>query len=174
MAASATSAALTPSRLNDCSRCFRPPTSKHRPMMPFRMIITAANTVSRANAAASAPPAIIKETMSATSISVTASASTSVPYGSPTRCATTSAWCTAANTLPVRLSAMMATNGPLAPKSKPPPPSQSPAMSGATMVHNGSSAGHRLVRVSVAMESVILCGVLPRVTYNLSGNIVEV
>ena len=39
------------------------------------------------------------ETMSAVSITVTASARTSVPNGSPTRCATTSAWWTAANTV---------------------------------------------------------------------------
>ena len=36
--------------------------------------------------------------ISATSIAVIASASTSVPNGSPTRCATTSAWWTAAST----------------------------------------------------------------------------
>lgn len=48
-------------------------------MMPFKMIITAANTVSRASAVASSPPAIMSETISATSISVTASASTRVP-----------------------------------------------------------------------------------------------
>ncbi len=48
-------------------------------MMPFRMIITAANTVSRAKPAASSPPAAISDTMSATSISVTASARTNVP-----------------------------------------------------------------------------------------------
>ena len=43
------------------------------------------------------------ETISAVSITVTASARTSVPNGSPTWCATTSAWCTAANTLPKRV-----------------------------------------------------------------------
>ena len=58
----------------------------------------AAKIVSRASAAAASPPASIIETMSATSITVTASASTSVPKGSPTRWATTSAWCTAAST----------------------------------------------------------------------------
>ena len=47
--------------------------------MPLRMIITAANTVSRASAAVAGPPASISETMSATSITVTATASTSVP-----------------------------------------------------------------------------------------------
>ena len=38
----------------------------------------------------------------ASSITVTAAASTNDPNGSPTRCATTSAWCTAANTPPMR------------------------------------------------------------------------
>src|SRR5262245_54460180 len=65
------------------------------------MIITAAYTESRASAAFSAPPASIIETTSATSITVTATASTSVPKGSPTRWATTSAWCTAAITAPI-------------------------------------------------------------------------
>ena len=39
------------------------------------------------------------ETINAISITVTAKARTSVPNGSPTRCATTSAWYTAANTV---------------------------------------------------------------------------
>ncbi|HEY2145586.1 MAG TPA: hypothetical protein VGH12_05910 [Steroidobacteraceae bacterium] len=52
-------------------------------MMPFKMIITVANMVSRANAAVCAPPATISETISETSISVTARASTRVPKGSP-------------------------------------------------------------------------------------------
>ena len=47
----------------------------------------------------------ITETISATSITVMASASTSVPKGSPTRWATTSAWCTEATTAPTRASA---------------------------------------------------------------------
>src|SRR6185436_14536990 len=50
----------------------------------------------------SSPPAIIIERMSAVSIAVTARARTSVPRGSPTRCATTSAWWTAAMTAPTR------------------------------------------------------------------------
>jgi hypothetical protein len=40
------------------------------------------------------------ETMSAVSITVTARARISVPNGSPTRCATISAWYTAAKTVP--------------------------------------------------------------------------
>src|SRR3569833_1445627 len=68
--------------------------------MPLVVIITAANTASRASDPASGPPETIIETISATSITVTAPASTSDPNGSPTRCATTSAWCTAASTAP--------------------------------------------------------------------------
>jgi hypothetical protein len=52
------------------------------------MIMIAAKIVSRASAAAASPLASISETMRATSITVTASASTSVPKGSPTRWAT--------------------------------------------------------------------------------------
>ena len=60
--------------------------------MPLQTIMTAANTVSRASAALSVAAASMIETISATSITVTATARTSVPNGSPTRCATTSAW----------------------------------------------------------------------------------
>ena len=60
--------------------------------MPLQTIITAANTVSRASPAFSAGAASMTETISAISMTVTASASTSVPNGSPVRCATTSAW----------------------------------------------------------------------------------
>ena len=68
--------------------------------MPLHTIITAANTVSRASAALSGPPERMMETISATSITVTATASTREPRGSPTRAATTSAWWTAAKTVP--------------------------------------------------------------------------
>src|SRR5262245_33141491 len=56
------------------------------------------------------PPSLpnITDTISATSIVVTASASTRVPKGSPTRCATTSAWCTAATTAPASPAAQSA------------------------------------------------------------------
>ncbi len=47
--------------------------------------------VSRARPACSGPPLSIIETISATSITVTETARISVPNGSPTRCATTSA-----------------------------------------------------------------------------------
>jgi hypothetical protein len=55
------------------------------------VIISAANAVSLASVAASLPPDAISSTMRATSMIVTAAASTSDPNGSPTRCATTSA-----------------------------------------------------------------------------------
>ena len=60
-------------------------------MMKVRMIMIAANTVSRASAETSPDPDTISDTISDTSITVTATASTNVPKGSPTRCATTSA-----------------------------------------------------------------------------------
>jgi hypothetical protein len=53
--------------------------------MPLQVIITAANTVSRASVAVSEPPDTISVTISATSITVTAIARTSDPNGSPTR-----------------------------------------------------------------------------------------
>jgi len=59
--------------------------------MPLVVIMAAANTVSLARVAASLPPDAISETIRATSITVTAAASTSEPNGSPTRAATTSA-----------------------------------------------------------------------------------
>ena len=59
--------------------------------MPFRMIMMAAKIVSRANVTVASPADSISETISATSITVTARARTSDPKGSPTRWATTSA-----------------------------------------------------------------------------------
>ena len=61
------------------------------PTTPLQMIMIAEKIVSRGSAALSAPPASIIDRISAVSITVTASASTSVPSGSPVRCATTSA-----------------------------------------------------------------------------------
>src|SRR3954469_320528 len=81
-----------------------PPMSRHSPMRPLQMIMMAENTVSRGTAAVSGPPDSMIETMRATSMIVTASASTNVPNGSPTRCATTSAWCTAHTTVPASVS----------------------------------------------------------------------
>jgi hypothetical protein len=61
------------------------------PTMPLQVIMTAANTVSRANDSLPGPPPTISVTISPTSMIVTAMASTSDPKGSPTRWATTSA-----------------------------------------------------------------------------------
>jgi hypothetical protein len=55
------------------------------------VIITAAKTVSRARVDVSASPVAISVTIRPTSMAVTATARISVPKGSPTRCATTSA-----------------------------------------------------------------------------------
>ena len=78
--------------------------------------MTAAKTVSRANPAFSAGAAIMTETISAVSMTVTARARTSVPNGSPTRCATTSAWYTAANTVPSRATPATAAISPPTPR----------------------------------------------------------
>ncbi len=54
-------------------------------------IMMTAKTVSRTSVGV-ALPASINETMSASSMMVTARVSTSVPMGSPVMCATSSAW----------------------------------------------------------------------------------
>ncbi len=82
-------------------------------MTPLQMIITAAKTVSRASTALSGPPASIIETMSEISITVTARARISVPSGSPTLWATTSAWWTAASTAAMSASPQNAEKAPL-------------------------------------------------------------
>ena len=74
----------------------------HRPITPLVMIITVAYTVSRASVSIPAPPAKRSARISVASITVMASASTSVPSGSPTRWAMTSAWWTAASTAATR------------------------------------------------------------------------
>src|SRR3954465_10701030 len=86
------------------------PTTSARPPIPLMVIMTAANTVSRASEALLSPPEAMSVTISATSITVTATASTREPNGSPTRWATTSAWWTAARTAPARTSATSATS----------------------------------------------------------------
>ncbi len=91
-----------PSALNTVSPVFRAPTRSERPTMPFTLIITAAKTVSRASSDVSLWPLTMRVTIRATSMTVTATARISEPYGSPTRWATTSAWCTAASTAPTR------------------------------------------------------------------------
>ena len=117
--------------------------------MPLQMIMTAANTVSRANPAFSGPDDNMTDTISATSITVTAMASTRVPNGSPTLCATTSAWCTAAKTAPASASAISAINQPGGVMSVP-ATSTTHASSGAAMVQWGS-----LLEVT-AMEGSLL------------------
>lgn len=103
-------AVTVPSALKTAYLRRRAPTSRQRPTMPLQVIITAAKTVSRASEALLSPPSVIRVTISATSMTVTATASTSDPNGSPTRCATTSAWCTAASTAPARKHATRATS----------------------------------------------------------------
>ena len=83
--------------------------------MPLHTIMTAAKTVSRASPAFSAGAATMTETISATSMTVTATARTSVPNGSPVRCATTSAWYTAAKTVAIRAAPAAAAMRPPAP-----------------------------------------------------------
>src|SRR5262249_1860030 len=78
-----------------------PPESRQAPTMPLHTIMTAANTVSRARPALSAANPSMIETISATSMTVTATARTRVPKGSPIRWATTSAWQTAPNTVAI-------------------------------------------------------------------------
>src|SRR5689334_7402268 len=106
------------------------------PTMPLHTSITAANTVSRASPAFSGPLDNITETISATSMTVTATASTSVPNGSPMRCATTSAWWTAANTVATSAKASIAATKPAAPAMAL-TAIMSHAMSGQTQVHHG-------------------------------------
>ncbi len=61
-------------------------------MSPLQMTMIAEKIVSRGSVAFSGPPVKVSVTISATSMIVIEIARTSVPNGSPTRCATTSAW----------------------------------------------------------------------------------
>ena len=79
--------------------------------MPLHVIMTAAKTVSRASVDVSPLPDTMSVTMSPTSITVTATARTSDPSGSPTRAATISAWWTAASTAAASTSATRTTTG---------------------------------------------------------------
>ncbi len=97
-AATVARAVPVPSALNRGMLNRKAPISSTSPTMPLRVIITAANTVSRASDAVSGPPETIRLMIRPTSITVTATASTTEPNGSPTRWATTSAWCTADST----------------------------------------------------------------------------
>src|SRR4051794_22345547 len=74
------------------------PTSRLTPRMPLQVIIAAANTVSRASVSLPALSPAISVPIRPPSMAVTATASTREPNGSPTRCAITSAWWTAAST----------------------------------------------------------------------------
>jgi hypothetical protein len=85
------SAVAVPSALKDATPRRSAPTNSDRPTTPLQVIITAANTVSRASVAVFEPSDTISVTINATSITVTATASSSEPNGSPTRWATTSA-----------------------------------------------------------------------------------
>src|SRR5262249_57116926 len=78
-------AAPAPSALKTTTDSRRVPTTIDRPTIPLQVRMTAANTVSRARVSAPVVPALISVTISATSITVTATARTSDPYGSPTR-----------------------------------------------------------------------------------------
>ena len=92
-AVSVIKAVLTPCRVKVCSLYISDPMTIQIPMMPVRIIITAAKTVSRASVTVlrlSAP--IIIEIISPTSITVMANARSSVPKGSPNLCAITSEW----------------------------------------------------------------------------------
>ena len=81
---------------------------RHSPTTPLQTIMITAKTVSRANVGRPSPASMI-DRIRATSITVTAMVSTSVPYGSPVRWAMTSAWWTQANTTPI--STMSSTTG---------------------------------------------------------------
>jgi hypothetical protein len=91
-------AAPVPSALKWVAPNFTAPTSRQSPTIPLQVIMTAAKTVSRASVEVSLPPLSMSVRISATSMTVTATARTRDPNGSPTRWATTSAWCTAAST----------------------------------------------------------------------------
>ena len=75
------SAVAVPSALKEATRSRSAPISSETPTIPLQVIITAANTVSRASVTVSEPPESIRVTISATSITATATASTSDPNG---------------------------------------------------------------------------------------------
>ena len=85
------SAVAVPSALNDAVSPRSVTVSNDIPMMALHVNITAANTVSRARVAVSPSVETMSVTINATSITVTDTASTSEPNGSPTRWAMTSA-----------------------------------------------------------------------------------
>ena len=85
-----------------------PPSNNARPMKPFTTSMTTANIVSRASVGFSAPVDITNATI-ATSSPVIVSVRRSVPAGSPSRWATTSAWRTIA-TADARMTPQMITS----------------------------------------------------------------
>ena len=85
-------AVAEPSALKSAVRSRSAPSRIDSPMIPLQVIMTAAKTVSRASVSVALSVDTISVTIRPTSITVTATASTSDPNGSPTRCATTSAW----------------------------------------------------------------------------------
>jgi hypothetical protein len=93
-------AVAVPSALNVATCRLRVNTTRQSPTTPLHVIIAAAKTVSRARLSVSDPPDAISVTMSPASMTVTATARISDPSGSPTRCATTSAWYTDVRTAP--------------------------------------------------------------------------
>ena len=79
------SAAPVPSALNVAMWRRSVTMSNEIPTIPLQLIITAAKTVSRASESVFDPPETIRVTMRPTSMTVTATASTIEPNGSPTR-----------------------------------------------------------------------------------------
>ena len=141
--ATAASALPDPSALKSATWRRSAPTSTDTPMIPFRVIITAAKTVSRASVAVSSGSLAdtISVTISATSMTVTATASTSDPNGSPTRWATTSAWCTAASTAPARIAPTTTTSA--QPRSRPQVGTSTTTAPSGTAVVQGTAASRR-------------------------------
>jgi hypothetical protein len=84
-------AVADPSALKVATRSRSAAVRIETPTMPLQVIITAAKTVSRASVSACEPPEIISVTIRPTSITVTATARTIEPNGSPTLAAITSA-----------------------------------------------------------------------------------
>jgi hypothetical protein len=95
-------AVAAPSALNSAIGVRTVATRRDNPTIPLHVIMRAANTVSLARAWVSSGDDTISKTISPTSMTVTATASTSDPNGSPTRRAMTSAWWTAARTAAAR------------------------------------------------------------------------
>ena len=108
-AATVASAVPVPSALKRGMLNRKAPISRASPTIPLVVIMTAAKTVSRASDAVSGLPEAIKLTIRPTSMIVTATARITEPNGSPTRWATTSAWCTAASTAAPSVTATTAT-----------------------------------------------------------------